>query len=157
MQKTEVNAEDSYKLYKEISEAPVEKRAYLDIGAGYRQFLMDKVFEGEEVTLPAKTGTLAIIGTKKKIKLNKDGIPMLPPNWRKTKELWDSNPEAKATRKLIFCTNEETSGVVYKLHWSKNRIPLENKKVYALRLVRKNKRAISVLIKQGKEYLIRNT
>jgi hypothetical protein len=90
------------------------------------------------------------------LKFNRDGIPLLPPNWAKTKELWDKNPEAKATKKIVYCLNEETDGVVYKLHWSKNRVPIENKLYYNFILTRANKRAIHQSIKQGKEYLIKS-
>ena len=119
------------------------------------EFLMNKVIEGEEVTLPAKLGTLFIQGTKKKLAFNKDGVPLLPPNWGETKKLWDRNPEAKANRKVVYCLNEETSGVVYKVLWSKNRVPIENKLYYNFILTRANKRAIHKRIKEGKEYIIK--
>jgi len=117
---------------------------------------MQKVREGEEVTMPARIGTLFIQGTKKNLKFNKDGVPLLPPNWAKTKELWERNPDAKATKKIVYCLNEETNGVVYKVNWSKNRVPIENKIYYNLILTRDNKRAIHQSIKQGKEYLIKS-
>ena len=120
------------------------------------EFLIKKVLEGEEVTLPARLGTLFIQGVKKNLKFNKDGVPLLPPDWSKTKKLWDNNPEAKINKKLVYCLNEETDGVVYKLHWSKNRVPIENKLYYNFILTRANKRAIHNNIKQGKEYLIKS-
>lgn len=155
MQKTEINIRSSYKLYKEDVETPVEEKQFLVVANGYMEFLIQKVLEGEEVTMPAKLGTLFIQGIKKKLKFSVNGIPMLPPNWRKTKELWEKNPEAKQTRKIVYCLNEETGGVVYKLHWSKNRVPIENKLYYNFILTRANKRAIHQEIKQGKEFLIK--
>jgi hypothetical protein len=156
MQKTDVNIRSSYKTYKESVSTPVEEKQYLKIANGYMKFLIQKVLEGEEVTMPARLGTLFIQGVKKKLKFNRDGVPLLPPNWAKTKELWDRNPEAKATKKIVYCLNEETDGVVYKLHWSKNRVPIENKLYYNFILTRANKRAIHQSIKQGKEYLIKS-
>jgi hypothetical protein len=156
MQKTDVNIRSSYKTYKESVSTPVEEKQYLKIANGYMEFLIQKVLEGEEVTMPARLGTLFIQGVKKKLKFNRDGVPLLPPNWAKTKELWDRNPEAKATKKIVYCLNEETDGVVYKLHWSKNRVPIENKLYYNFILTRANKRAIHQSIKQGKEYLIKS-
>lgn len=155
MQKTDVNIRSSYKTYKETVDTPVEEKQYLEIANGYMEFLIQKVLEGEEVTMPARLGTLFIQGVKKNLKFNKDGIPLLPPNWAATKKLWDSNPDAKATKKIVYCLNEETDGVVYKLHWSKNRVPIENKLYYNFILTRANKRAIHQSIKQGKEYLIK--
>lgn len=156
MQKTDVNIRSSYKTYKETVDTPVEEKQYLEIANGYMEFLIQKVLEGEEVTMPARLGTLFIQGVKKNLKFNKDGIPLLPPNWAATKKLWDSNPDAKATKKIVYCLNEETDGVVYKLHWSKNRVPIENKLYYNFILTRANKRAIHQKIKQGKEYLIKS-
>lgn len=156
MQKTDVNIRSSYKTYKETVDTPVEEKQYLEIANGYMEFLIQKVLEGEEVTMPARLGTLFIQGVKKNLKFNKDGIPLLPPNWAATKKLWDSNPDAKATKKIVYCLNEETDGVVYKLHWSKNRVPIENKLYYNFILTRANKRAIHQQIKQGKEYLIKS-
>lgn len=156
MQKTDLNIRSSYKIYKNSVETPVEEKQYLEIATGYIEFLIQKVLEGEEVTIPARLGTLFIQGVKKKLVFNKNGVPLLPPNWAKTKELWERNPEAKATKKIVYCLNEETDGVVYKLHWSKNRVPIENKLYYNFILTRANKRAIHQKIKQKKEYLIKS-
>jgi len=155
MEKTNLNIRSSYKRYSKEMEKPVELNTFVSIANGYMQFLINKVIEGEEVTLPAKLGTMFIQGVKKKLAFNKDGVPLLPPNWGETKKLWERNPEAKATRKVVYCLNEETNGVVYKLHWSKNRVPIENKLYYNFILARANKRAIHSNIKQGKEYIIK--
>lgn len=156
MRKTELNIRSSYKRYSKEMENPVDSKTYISIANRYMEFLIQKVLEGEEVTLPARLGTLFIQGVKKNLKFNKDGVPMLPPNWAKTKVLWENNPEAKQTKKIVYCLNEETDGVVYKLHWSKNRVPIENKIYYNFILTRGNKRAINSSIKQGKEYLIKS-
>ena len=156
MEKTNLNIRSSYKRYFKETEKSVELDVFIPVVNGYMKFLMDKVFKGEEVTLPAKLGTLFIQGVKKKLAFNKQGVPLLPPNWGETKKLWDKNPDAKATRKVVYCLNEETNGVVYKLHWSKNRVPIENKLYYNFILTRANKRAIHNQIKQGKEYIIKS-
>ena len=156
MQKTEINIRSSYKSYKAESTDPVSEKEFLVLTSGYMTFLIKKILEGEEVTLPAKMGTMFIQGKVKKLKFNKDGVPILPPNWAETKKLWDRNPEAKATKKIVYCLNEETDGVVYKLNWSKNRVPIQNKLYYTFILSRANKRAIHNKIKQGKEYLIKS-
>ena len=155
MEKTNLNIRSSFKRYSKEVKNPVEIDTFIPIANGYMDFLMKKVIAGEEVTLPAKLGTLFIQGVKKKLTFNKDGVPMLPPNWGETKKLWERSPDAKATKKIVYCLNEETNGVVYKLHWSKNRVPIENKLFYSFRLTRENKRNIYNQIKQGKEYIIK--
>ena len=155
MQKTQLNIRTSFQRYNKEVEDPTNIKDFVAIANGYMEFLMNKVFEGEEVTLPARLGTLYIQGVKKKLTFSKEGFPRLPPNWAATKRLWDSDPGAKERRQIVYCTNEETDGVVYKVNWSKNRVPIENKLLYALRITRDNKRAIHKQIKAKKEYLIK--
>ncbi len=157
MQKTEANARDSYKLYKQVSENPVDSKPYLEIGGGFRAFLVEKALEGEEVTLPARMGTLSFRGRKAPLRFDSNGVPKLPPDWQRTKALWARNPEAKLTKKLVFCTNEHTGGVVYKFFWSKNRVPIENKTLYSLRMTKTHKSEGHHIIKSGKEFLVRQT
>ncbi len=157
MQKTEANARDSYKLYKQISEAPILDKPYLDIVGGYRAFLVEKALEGEEVTLPARMGTLSFRGRKAPLKFDSKGVPKLPPDWKATLALWERNPEAKLTKKLVFCTNEHTGGVVYKFSWSKNRVPIENKTLYSLRMTKTHKNEGHHTIKSGREFLVRQS
>lgn len=155
MVKTERNTRQSHKFYKEKVENPVDVKTYIEIANGYMQFLMKKVIEGEEVSLPGRMGTLSIIGKKRKPRYNDKGQMLLPPDWGKTKKLRDSNPQAKAERRIVYHTNPETGGVVYKVHWSKMKVALENKTLFSLRITRDNKRAIHKAITQDKkEYYI---
>ena len=156
MQKTELNTRSSYKKYKKEAQAPVDASTFVKIANGYMQFLFDKVMQAEEVTLPCKMGTLSVRGVKRKLTFDEEGKPKLPINWRATKELWNRDPQAKLNKKVIYCTNEETGGVVYRIHWSRNRSPIENKLYYGLRMTRANKRAVHFSIKAGTEFLIKN-
>ena len=160
MTKTDSNIRSSYKLYKELRNQEnkisiVDIKTYIEIANNYNKFLFDKIIEGEEITLPAKMGTMYIIGSKQKVKFDENGLPLLPPDWTKTLVYWKNNPQAKIDKKVIYCTNEHTNGVRYKILWSKKRIMVENKTLYSLRLTRTNKRNISASIKKGKEYLIK--
>lgn len=151
--KADLNTRSSYKLYKENTEAPLESKVYLDIANGFMDFIIQKVLEGETVTLPGRLGTLSIIGTKRTIRYNEQGLAILPPDWNRTKKLRESDPEAKAQRKVVYCLNEHSGGISYKFFWSKLRVALENKSLYCLRLTRKHKRELNRLITQeGKEY-----
>lgn len=154
--KTEGNIRKSYRLYKKVSEQPIDIKHYIYLANDYNKFLMEKVFAGEEVTLPLKLGTLSIIGKKQEIKYNEKGELILPPNWGKTKELWDSNPIAKENKKIIYCLNEQTNGVRYKVFWSKKLMMVENKILYSLKMTRENKRRINKEIVSGKEYFVKH-
>tara|TARA_R110000803_G_scaffold45536_1_gene95918 strand:+ start:749 stop:1210 length:462 start_codon:yes stop_codon:yes gene_type:complete len=147
------NLRESYKLYKETVENPTDIQQYLLIAADYNKFLMDKVLKGKEVTLPSRMGTLSIVGRKQKIRFDDEGkVVGLAPDWVKTKELWDSNPKAKAEKKRVFHLNSGTGGVRYKFLWSKKHVLVQNKTLYSLRLTRTNKRAVHANILNGAQY-----
>lgn len=158
MIKTERTIRTSYPFYKKNTDEPKDNKTYLLIANGYMQFIMEQVTEGHEVVLPARLGSLEIIGRRGAIKINPEtGLRSLPPDWPKTKALWNVNPIAKAERKIVYHLNEESSGLIYKVHWSKRNILVENKRLYSLRIARTPKRIISQAIKSGKEYLIKKT
>ena len=149
------NVRSSYKQYKEttINEI-VDSKTYIDYANEFNKFLADKVTEGYEITLPARLGTLSVIGKKQKVRVDEHGkIFGLAPDWVKTKELWDNNPKAKEEKKLLYHTNNHTDNTIYKFLWSKNRILITNKILYSLRMTRDNKRKVYSLINNGKKYI----
>jgi len=147
------NVRDSYKLYKQSINNTIELKEYIIYANEFNKFLINKVLDGYEVTLPARLGTLSIIGKKENIKFDENGkIKGLAPNWVKTKELWDSNPKAKEEKKLLYHTNSHTDNTRYKFFWSKQRILIQNKILYSLRITRTNKRNVHNLILKGKQY-----
>lgn len=147
------NLRDSYKYYKKDSLNPVDIKMYLDIVHGHMKFMIEKVVDGEEITLPARFGNLSITGKKQVIRYDEEGnVQGLAPDWVKTKELWDRNPVSKENKQLVYCTNEHTSGIRYRFFWSKLRVLVTNKTLYALKMTRTNKREVSNRVKNGKEY-----
>lgn len=151
------NIRSSYKKYVQTTEEPVPVSDYIKINELYNKFLIGKALESFEVTLPSKLGTLCIVGRKPRLRFDENGKPLgLAPDWVKTKQLWESNPEAKERKQLLYHTNAETEGVRYKWVWSKKNILIENKTLYALRLTRTNKRTVHRMIKEGKQFIIKN-
>lgn len=148
------NLRDSYKSYKEISTKPVDISLYLSIVNNFMLFLAAKLFHTGEIKLPQGMGVVSIIGRKQKLKVEDGKIKGLAPDWKATRELWESNEEAKANKQVVYHFNEETHGIRYRFRWSKNRVLMQNKSMYRLIMTRTNKRALAKLIKQGKEYLI---
>ena len=148
------NTRDSYIIYKNMSDNPISISQYLQINNLFMKFLMSKLFETGEINIPERLGKLTITGKKVKISIEDGEIKGLAPDWVKTKELWDIDSESKENKKLVYHFNEDTNGVRYKFSWSKNRVLVSNKTLYNLRMTRTNKRELSRLIKEGKEYLI---
>jgi hypothetical protein len=149
------NLRESYKEYSSQDDA-VDLKTYLLITADYNKYLISKVLEGHEVTLPARMGFLYILGKKQNIRFDEEGnVVGLAPDWVKTKALWERDEEAKKKKKRVFHLNADTDNTRYKYLWSKNRVLVENKTLYALRMTRANKRAVHNIIKQGKKYITR--
>ena len=148
------NVRDSYKLYKKSVNNPIGLKEYILYANEYNKFLIKKVLDGHEITLPVRFGTLSIIGRKQKVLYDEEGnIKGLAPDWVKTKQLWENNLKAKEEKKLLYHINNHTDSTIYRFLWSKKRILTENKILYSLRMTRGNKRAVHILIKKGKQYI----
>lgn len=149
------NIRDSFKLYKENSESPVDVKTYINYTSEYNKFLMQKVFEGQTITLPSRMGLLSIVGKKQKISFDENGnVKGLAPDWVKTKKMWEDNPEAKEAKKLLYHVNSHTDNIRYRFLWSKLNIITLNKTLYALRLTREHKREVNdLVVNKGMQYL----
>ena len=147
-----MNVRGTYKYYKEESKNPVPLNTYVKIINAYICFIMNHIFDGEEVKLPCRFGSIRIKGRKQKMSIDEDGnIKGLTPNWGKTKKLWESDPEAKEQKKIIYNTNENTNGIIYKFHWDKNDCRLKHAVLFSFVATRFNKRHLNKLIVQDKK------
>lgn len=150
------NTRDSYVVYKNISVNPINISQYVQIINHFMKFLSSKLLSTGEIIIPERLGKLSIFGKKVKIRIEDGEIKGLAPDWVKTKELWDSDSIAKQNKQLVYHFNEETNGIRYKFAWSKNRVLVSNKTLYNLKMTRSNKRGLSKLVREGREYLIKN-
>ena len=150
------NTRDSYVVYKNMSDNPINISEYVQIINQFMKFLILKLLSTGEIILPERLGRLSIFGKKVNVRIENGEIKGLAPDWVKTKQLWDSDEEAKNNKQLVYHFNEETNGIRYKFAWSKNRVLVSNKTLYNLRMTRSNKRELSKLVREGKEYLIVN-
>ena len=148
------NTRDSYVVYKNMSANPINISQYVQITNHFMKFLIKKLLTTGEINIPERLGKLSIFGKKVNVRIEDGEIKGLAPDWVKTKQLWDSDAEAKENKQLVYHFNEETNGIRYKFAWSKNRVLVSNKTLYNLRMTRSNKRELSKLVKEGKEYLI---
>jgi len=156
MSKNYFNTRDTYTVYQEASKNPVDINTYCNTLYLFFKFYIKLLFETGELIVPERLGKLQIYGKKSKMKFDEDGnIKGLAPDWKSTKELWARDEEAKKKKQVVFHFNENSGGVRYKLYWNKTRVLFSNKSLFRFRLSRANKRYLSSIIKDGKEYLIK--
>lgn len=150
-----LNLRDIYKFYSKQVDIPLPLSLYLNIVNSFLQLIFARILSGDIVPLFPGFGSMGIIGRKQKPKIDSEGnILGLSPNWQKTYQLWKNNPQAKEEKRLIYNTNEETSGIRYKCKWINNKIMIANKSYYSFRLTMTNKRILAKVIQTGKEFLV---
>lgn len=147
---------DIYRYYRQENPDGVLRKEFTEIILGFNKFMANKVIEGGCVQLPERLGSLECTGVKIKPSLDENGnIQGLCPNWKKTTEFWNSNPEAKERKEIIFNFNEATQGIRYSVRWSKNKVFVKNKEYYSFRFAFANRRRLNKAIKDGTEYFVR--
>lgn len=152
-----VNIRDSYKWYKENHVHPrVDIKVYMHIVTGFMKFLGEKILDGFQVKLGGgdSLGTLAVVGKRPKVRFEGDKIMGLAPDWSATKKMWAEFPELKEKKQLVFYTNDHTNGIRYNLVWWKTGMKIGNKYLYTFVFCKPMKRALSKLLREGKEYLV---
>jgi len=129
--KSNVTSSDFLNFYKEHSEFNSLKRGNIRkcLDFIFTEIINKIIFEGYEYNMPSKLGSILIL--KKKITPNKDNLTKYyPTDYKATKDLWASNPEAKEKRILIKHLNRHTNGYLMKIHYNKFNAMYKNKTVY---------------------------
>ena len=146
---------DMYKKYKKDTDTKLTGTEYVKIVGEFSKFIVQKLMDKHEVLLPCRLGSISVMGKEQNLRIVDGKVKGLAPDWVKTKKLWDSNPKAKEEKKLVYHTNSETDGVIFRYQWFKKKALVVNKYYYSLRMSRFNKRLLHSLIKNGEQF--RNT
>jgi len=147
----------SYKHYRAAGGGlEVNRKDFCKITNEFNKHIMDLVFEGDTVKLPEKMGTLSIVGKKIVPHYNEEleRIDNQAVDYGETNKLWAKCPECKEKKQVVYHLNEHTDNVRYRYLWSKDRMIVENKLFYTMVFTRANKRHVSKLVQQGKDYYI---
>jgi hypothetical protein len=139
----------------------VDRETYLKIVSGFIKFIVKKALDGFFVKLSGggSLGAIGIVGKIKNVFIDKEGeIAGASVDGRATTDLWNSNPEAKEKKQLIYHLNEHTNGIAYRWVWSTTDMKIANKRLYSLSMTKgpnSNRRAIARMIKDhDKEYYV---
>lgn len=159
------NIRDSYKKFYRTPLSGetkfIDRETYIKIVMGFIQFIVKRALDGFFVQLSGggSLGAIGIVGKVKKPFIDKDGeIAGASVDGRATINLWNSNPEAKANKQLIYHLNDHTNGIAYRWVWSTQNMKIANKRLYSLSMTKGpigNRRAIARMIKDhDKEYYV---
>lgn len=139
--------EDVYKYYKnsEWYNQAISKKLYNEIIEEFFKLCTDEMItKGVSLTMPFYLGSIKIIKTKLKPKLNSDGTPnlkVIPVNYKATLELWKKlYPDIKnrkdykkiKNKPLVRFINKHTDGYIFRFIWDKTTCLIKNQSFYNL-------------------------
>lgn len=150
--KLDVKSTDFYKYYNSIyknTKHQVNGDSFRKIIKLFNESLMNEiVFKAYDFNIPYGLGKICIRKTKSKNRI-KDGKVVItqPIDWKATKELWQSDEEAKNLKKLVRINNTHTDnyicGFKYKIGTAKSL----NVKAYGFKVSRPNKSLLTKVLK----------
>lgn len=136
---------DSYKQYKsDYPNSSVDIKTYKKVCLTFFRVCVDSLIDGMEVKVPFM-GSFRVV--KRKRDFNK-----LQPDWKRTKELWASDPISKENKKLIYHLNEHSKGFYYRFHWRKGMV--RNISAYSFLPIRSAKSLLATaILTNNKDYI----
>lgn len=106
-----------------------------------KRICKDILYESFDFNLPHSLGLLGIRKIKNEPYVDSTGevIIPLPVDWKKTLTLWETDPEAKKSKKLVRHYNPHSNGYIAKWYYSVAKANFKNKSLYAFKPTRSNK------------------
>ena len=152
--KTDYTQDDLYKYYKKTSnyDLGLKKIKFNKMIKKFnREIIKLILYKNFEFKMPYTLGSLRIRkGHGPDIQCDEDGNLIkrkLLVDYKRTRELWERNPEAKKEKKIVLHLNEHTDGYVYGFYWNKTRTKIRNKESYKFKSSRTNARWLNTVIK----------
>lgn len=140
--------EDYYKYYNKNNSYKLSRKDFSYIVSEMNKEVQSFILnEASEFLLPHRLGAITVRKSKRKVKfINGKAVNTNPPNWKKTLELWEADPEAKEKKILIKHSNLHTSGYVFKIMYARSLANFKNKSFYCFSPARQFKRNLTVRI-----------
>jgi len=131
---------------KEYTKKPkLNKELFAKIAKDLNQEIVNTIIEKNfEYYMPCSTGVLSVKKIKVEPRIYKGKlVKNLSIDYKATRELWLTNPEAREAKKKIYNMNEHSNGYRYSFYWNKQGFTAIGKKVYMFKAVRANSRLIT--------------
>jgi hypothetical protein len=141
---------DIYKFYKSYSDNPVPYKVFREVWEAFIEKVIDGIIlEGKDFVMPFRLGSVGIRKQKIIVVMSDDGNidkRYLRPDWKATKDLWETDFAAKERKQLVFHLNKHFGGFNCKWFWDKSTCSVHNQTAYSLVMTRENKRKLSAAI-----------
>lgn len=140
---------DYYKLYLSKSEKKVSQKTFNDVISYFNENIIKLMLE-ENVEYLFPNMAMRIVTRKEKRKpkiVNGKLHNNIPIDWKTTKELWESDEEAKEKKIIVRYNNSHTSGFVFMIKLYRFGINYKNKRHYRFKASRNFARALAKRIK----------
>jgi hypothetical protein len=136
--KTDYSFRDFYNYYNEKSKYKLEyKKCKLFIDLFFLKVIDEIIFNNYLYKLPKSLGLIAIYKRKSNFR-NDESLKTFAVDYKKTKKLWEENPEAKKRKILVRHLNRHTNGYLMSINYTKNKAKYKNQTIYKFRPERYN-------------------
>jgi hypothetical protein len=146
---------EMWKFYKEKYDV-LDEKTYKKVLKLFNKKVSNAIVkEAFEFIMPRNIGNIRIKKNKPRLTLTPEGKldkKMLIPNWKETWKLWDTDPESKENKTIVYYENKHTDGYIYRWHYSKHRNNLKNKSAYSFIPSRTNKNNLTEVLKNMDDY-----
>jgi hypothetical protein len=133
------------KEYSSLQKYNIDKSLYRKIVKDFNTLIINEiVVNNYEFNLPNKLGKIFLRKFKPTLKIqNNVLVNHNPPDFKKTRELWDKDPEAKEKKILVRHLNKHTKGFIFVVKYSTGKANYKNKSVYDFSIIREVKQLIN--------------
>jgi len=146
--KTNYSTGDYYGYYKKNYDKTLERKKYTSIVQDFNEGILNIIIEEGLVYRFPKSHFQLMVKKAKRKPYIKNGklVNSVPPDWKRTNELWARDPEAKKKKIVVRYKNTHSSGFVFRLFCSKDNSKMRNKNLFKFKTSRKFQRALSARI-----------
>lgn len=138
------------KEYHKNTKYNVTRSEFRNICNDYNAAIGEKiVMKNFEFKLPYRLGVISMRKFKPRLKMHNNILTNhYPPDFKKTAELWERDPEAKKKKILVRHLNKHTKGYIFVLKYNVSSANYKNKGVYTFTPIRNIKQLINIATKE---------
>lgn len=136
---------DYYKWYKDNNECKVDSAQFNKIVSEFNEQIMELMLNNDLEYTPPKLQMSFVIRKTQRVPQLKDGklVNKLPVDFKATKDLWESNPDAKEKKILVRHLNKHSGKYIFSIRLVKVGYNYSNRSYYSFKPARGFQRALA--------------